>query len=124
MFDYLFLVSAIIFVVLDSFYLNLMKGYFQKQVEKIQGSALKINYLGAIICYIFLICGLYYFIIRPRRSIQDAFLFGLVVYAVFETTNMALFSKWSWLTVVIDTLWGGVLCALTAGITKKIGSLM
>ena len=120
MFDFKLLLSAIIFVTLDFFYLNLIKDFFGKQVQSVQGSPLKINYLGAIICYIFLIFGLNYFIIKPNRSIQDAFLFGLIIYSVFETTNLALFSKWSWITVIIDSLWGGILFALTTGIIKYI----
>lgn len=120
MFDFKLLLSAIIFVTIDYFYLNLIKDFFGKQVQSVQGSPLKINYLGAIICYIFLIFGLNYFIIKPNRSIQDAFLFGLIIYSVFETTNLALFSKWSWITVIIDSLWGGILFALTTGIIKYI----
>lgn len=120
MFDFKLLLSAIIFVTVDFFYLNLIKDFFGKQVQSVQGTPLKINYLGAVICYIFLIFGLNYFIIKPNRSIQDAFLFGLIIYSVFETTNLALFSKWSWLTVIIDSLWGGILFALTTGIIKYI----
>jgi uncharacterized membrane protein len=120
MFDFAFLISAIVFVILDYLYLGLMKGYFEKQIQLVQGSPLKINLLGAIICYIFLITGLNYFIIKPNRSIQDAFLLGLVIYAVYETTNLALFTKWSWLTVFMDSLWGGILFALTTFIVKKI----
>jgi uncharacterized membrane protein len=78
------------------------------------------NFLAAILCYIFLIIGLNYFIIRPRRSIQDAFLLGLVIYAVFETTNKTLFSNWSWITVIIDSLWGGILFAVTTYLVDKL----
>ena len=117
---FIFLLSAITFVVLDSIYLSLIKDYYSRQVQAVQGTPLKINFLGAIICYIFLIFGLNYFIIKDKRSIQDAFLFGLVIYGVFETTNQALFSKWSWMTVIIDSLWGGVLFALTTAIIRQI----
>jgi uncharacterized membrane protein len=120
MFDFTLLISAIVFVILDYFYLNLIKNYFENQVQLVQGSPLKLNYLGAILCYIFLIFGINYFIIKPKRSIQDAFLLGLIIYAVFETTNLALFSKWSWFTVLIDSLWGGVLFALTTYIVNII----
>ncbi len=120
MFDFTLLISAIVFVVLDYFYLNLTKNYFENQVQLVQGSPLKLNYLGAILCYIFLIFGINYFIIKPKRSIQDAFLLGLIIYAVFETTNLALFSKWSWFTVLIDSLWGGTLFALTTYIVNII----
>jgi uncharacterized membrane protein len=123
MFDFAFLLSAIIFVTLDYFYLGLMRGYFENQVKIIQGTPLKMNLLGAIICYIFLISGLNYFIIKPNKSIQDAFLLGLVIYGVFETTNLALFQKWSWLTVLLDTLWGGILFALTTFLVIKIKSM-
>jgi uncharacterized membrane protein len=123
MFDFAFLLSAIIFVTLDYFYLGLMRGYFENQVKIVQGSPLKINLLGAIICYIFLIAGLNYFIIKPNKSIQDAFLLGIVIYAVFETTNLALFQKWSWLTVFLDTLWGGVLFALTTYLVSKFKTM-
>jgi uncharacterized membrane protein len=123
MFDFTLLISAIVFVILDYFYLNLAKNYFENQVQLVQGSPLKLNYLGAILCYIFLIFGINYFIIKPKRSIQDAFLLGLVIYAVFETTNVALFSKWSWFTVLIDSLWGGTLFALTTYIVNIIRSI-
>jgi uncharacterized membrane protein len=118
MFNYLFLISAIVLVVIDSIYLNLIKNYFNKQIQAVQGSPLKLNILGALLCYIFLIFGLNYFIIKPKRSVQDAFLFGLIIYSVFETTNLAIFSNWSWTTVIIDSLWGGMLFALTTYIIQ------
>jgi uncharacterized membrane protein len=120
MFNFAFLVSAILFVTLDYFYLNSIKEYFDYQVQKVQGSPLKMNLLSAILCYIFLIVGLNYFIIKPRRSVQDAFLLGLVIYVVFETTNKALFTNWYWLTVLIDSLWGGILFATVTYICQQI----
>jgi uncharacterized membrane protein len=118
-FIYIF-VSSIVFIVIDSVYLNFVKDYFNNQVKLIQGSPIKINSYAMIICYIILIFGINYFIIIPNRSILDAFLLGLIIYGVYETTNMALFSKWSWTTVLIDTLWGGILFALTTTIVKMI----
>lgn len=117
------LLSAIVLIVIDSVYLNLMKGYFENQVKKVQGTSIKLNFVGAAICYIFLIVGLNYFIIKPHRSVQDAFLLGLVIYGVYETTNLALFSNWSVLTVLIDTLWGGLLFGITTAIIYKIKAM-
>ncbi len=107
------LVSAIIFTSIDFIYLNVMKGYFDNQVKSIQGSPIKMNYLGVALCYILLIIGINYFIIKPNKSVSDAFLLGIVIYGVYETTNYALFKNWSILTVIIDTLWGGLLFAST-----------
>jgi uncharacterized membrane protein len=120
MFDFRLLISAIVFVCLDFVYLNFFKDHFNKQVQDIQGSKININYLAALICYIFLIMGLNYFIIKPKRSISDAFLLGLVIYGTYETTNWAIFNKWSVKSVIIDTLWGGTLFASTAFIVRSL----
>ena len=114
------LISAILFVVLDSIYLNLIKDYFSKQINLVQKSPIKLDFLAILLCYIFLIFGINYFIIQPNRSIQDAFILGIIIYGVYELTNKALLTKWSWLTVIMDTLWGGILFALTTYIIKLI----
>lgn len=120
MFNFLMLLSAVIFITIDFMYLQSVKGYFQKQVQSVQGSAMQVNYLGAALCYVFLIAGINYFIIKPNRSVKDAFLLGLVIYGVYETTNYALFKNWSIVTVIIDTLWGGILFALTTYIVNML----
>jgi uncharacterized membrane protein len=117
------LLSAIVLITIDFIYLQSIKSYFQKQVQSVQGSAMQINYLGAAICYIFLIVGINYFIIKPNRSVKDAFLLGLVIYGVYETTNYALFKNWSIITVIIDTLWGGILFAITTYIVNMLRGL-
>ena len=120
MFNYWMLISAILFIFIDSVYLQLIRPYFEKQIQDVQGSAIKVNFLGVALCYIFLIIGINYFIIKPRKSVTDAFLLGIVIYGVYETTNYALFKKWSLLTVFMDTLWGGVLFALTTYIVNML----
>jgi uncharacterized membrane protein len=120
MFDFLLLVSAIVFISIDFIYLNVMKGYFDNQIRMVQGSPVKMNYLGAALCYIFLIAGINYFIIKPRKSVSDAFLLGIVIYGVYETTNLALLKNWSFLTVILDTLWGGLLFASTTYIVNLL----
>ena len=118
MFDFLMLVSAIIFITTDFVYLNVIKDYFNNQIKLVQGSEPKVNYLGVALCYIFLIAGINYFIIKPRKSVNDAFLLGIVIYGVYETTNYALLKNWSIITVIIDTLWGGLLFAFTTYIVN------
>ena len=115
-----YLLTAIIFVVLDGLYLNLIKDYFNKQIKAIQGSDIKVNIIAVGITYIFLIFGINYFIIKNNRSVKDAALLGLVIYAVYEFTNLSLFKNWSYFTAFIDTIWGAVLFGLTTGIVYKI----
>ena len=115
-----YLVSAIIFVVLDGIYLNLIKGFFNNQIKKIQGSDIKINMIATGITYVILIFGLNYFIIQRNRSVTDAALLGFVIYGTYEFTNMSLFKDWSMFTAIIDTTWGTILFALTTTIVYKL----
>lgn len=119
MFELVTLLSAIILILLDSFYIYILKHYLSQQIQSIQGSPMKINYVGILLCYLFLIVGINYFIIKPNKPIQDAFLLGLIIYGVYETTNYAIFNKWSFITVFIDTLWGGILFASTAYLVQQ-----
>ena len=114
------LASAIIFVFIDFIYLNLIKNYFSNQIKSVQLSQMKVNLFGAVLCYIFLVVGINYFIIKPKKSVSEAFLLGIIIYGVYETTNYALFKNWSILTVIIDTLWGGVLFASTTYLVNML----
>ena len=118
------LASAIIFVYIDFIYLNLIKDYFNNQIKSVQGSQMNVNIFGAVLCYIFLIFGINYFIIKPKKSVSEAFLLGIVIYGVYETTNYALLKNWSIFTVIIDTLWGGLLFAFTTYIVNMLRGIL
>lgn len=93
---------------------------FNKQITSIQGYEIKLNKQAAILCYFLLAFGLYYFIIKDKRQIYEAFLLGICIYGVYELTSKSLLDKWNWNTVMIDTLWGGILFSLTTFILYKI----
>ena len=117
---YEILLISIILVVIDSGYLYSMKNFFNNQIKLVQGSDIQMNIYAAILCYIALVYGLYYFIIKDKRPLIDAFIFGIVIYAVYELTTMALLKNWSWKTVVLDTLWGGILFTITTYLVYAI----
>ena len=106
-------------LLLDSIYLTIFSKFFNDVVMRVQGSKLKINLLGTFLCYIFLVFGLNYFIISKKKPLLDAFILGIVIYGVYETTTYALFEKWSPLSVILDTSWGGILFTLTTYLTYK-----
>jgi uncharacterized membrane protein len=113
-------ILAVIFTVTDAFYLTSMSGYFNAVVRRVQGSPIQMDFAATVLCYIFLVGGLYYFIIRERRTWQEAGLLGVVIYGVYETTTKALLKNWDWLTVLLDTTWGGILFALSTALTYQL----
>lgn len=116
------LTSAILLLSIDFIYLQWIQKMFLGQIQSVQGSGpVSFDFLAIVLCYIALIYGLNYFILSdPRKTFLDAFWLGIVVYAVYETTNKALLRSWKWSTVLIDTLWGGVLFALVTFIHRRI----
>jgi len=124
-------VLAIIVLALDAVFLYTISDMFSRQIMLVQGTAMKVNIPSAVICYVLIVLGLYYFVLRhiivPNASsaaaaIQNmrlrdgmiaAFFLGVFVYGVYETTTLALLRNWSPMTAVIDTTWGGALFALS-----------
>lgn len=75
---------------------------------------------AAAVVYILLPLGLVLFILPrlgsgPRaKSLLLGALFGLIVYGVYDLTNLALLSQWSFKVTVIDILWGMFLYAIVS----------
>lgn len=113
-------VSGIILILLDAVFLYFNRATFEIQIADVQRVIIQPKYLGFILCYILLICGLYFFILRTRRPVWEAILLGILIYGVYETTNYGTLKKWRLKTMVTDTLWGGALFGLTTNFTYGI----
>jgi uncharacterized membrane protein len=136
------LVLSVIILALDAVFLTLAKDIFARQVMLVQGTAMKVNILSAAVCYILIVVGLYYFVLRhiivpnatsAAASIQTmrigdgmkaAFFLGILVYGVYETTTLAILRNWSPMTALLDTTWGGTLFALSAYIFYKYKTMV
>lgn len=110
----------VVSLVLDYIYLGLTKTLTGALIQTIQGSPLRLDYLSAAIVYLLLCLQIYYFIFLQNQSIATAFLLGLTTYGIFEFTNKAIFKRWTYSMVGIDTLWGGILYALTTYFVRLI----
>jgi len=110
---------GIIILLLDFLYMQIIYKKFNNLIFNVQNSDIKLNITGAILCYSLIIFMLYHFIIKENKSILDAFILGFCTYGIYETTNLSLFNKWKISTTIIDTIWGGILYALTTYIIKN-----
>lgn len=75
----------------------------------------------AVLFYLLFPVGILYFASLPAlaaRSLATAAVrggaFGFFTYMTYELTNHATLRLWSWNLVIIDTLWGAVLTAVSA----------
>ena len=104
--------AAIIFLV-DLFWLFTGGIYARKMTERIQGSPLQMRYGSAVLVYIFLA-----YMLLQTTSAQQAFLYGVCIYGVYDFTNHALLDNYDWKFGIADTLWGGVLFVVARHLLK------
>ena len=116
--------TILILPIIDFIYLSLISSYFKQQIKEVQGTEMNFRLVPAILCYIALVAAIYIFVINTNETKENkifkAFILGLCIYAVYEMTNYALLDKWDVKTVIIDTLWGGILFALTTFLVTTI----
>ena len=110
----------VIMLLLDSVYLYSTKNLFGEMVAKIQRTAIQFRLEGAVIVYLLLGMGLYYFIVKPGRSVWEAALLGLVIYGTYDFTNYAILKNYDLIIAIMDTVWGATLFALTTYVLTRI----
>ena len=116
-----FILSALLLLAIDAVYLKFIGGpFYSLAIKKIQGSKMNVRLYSALIVYLFLITGLYYFIIEPNKTAIEGAFFGLVVYGVFDFTNHAILENYSLPLSIMDTIWGSILCGTTTYLVKKM----
>lgn len=130
MFLKLFFTALPIFIAFDISWVGfLAKDFYRDQIGSLMKS--NINWVAAILFYFIFILGLVLFVIQPALEKQSwthallfGSLFGLVTYATFDLTNLALLKNWPVLVTVVDLIWGMFLSALVAVLTYFIAAKM
>jgi len=108
---------------LDCSYIYINKAHFQDNVVNIQRVIMQVKPFPVISVYFLLVFVINYFIIQKNKNVKDAFILGLVIYAVYEFTNLALLKNWKVTTALVDTLWGGLLFGSTTFFVNKLTHL-
>jgi len=109
-----------VFFVIDLIWLGVVaKGFYQKNLKYILSP--NVNWTAAIIFYLVYIAGILIFAVLPaiaKDSLRHAAvwgaLFGFFTYATYDLTNLALLKDWPIIIVIVDILWGVVLCSAVA----------
>ncbi len=125
-FLYSWVILLILMIIIDFFWLSTMGPKFYK-THLNHLFAENINYLSAFLVYVFFTFGLSWLVIIPafnnNASIYNValsgFIFGLVVYSVYDLTNQATIKNWPALVTIVDALWGATLSCLISYIGYK-----
>ena len=116
----LYLLTVPVFFIIDLIWLGVVaKSFYQKNLKYILSP--NVNWTAAIIFYLIYIAGILIFAVLPalaKDSLRHAAvwgaLFGFFTYATYDLTNLALLKDWPIGIVIVDILWGVVLCSAVA----------
>ena len=112
--------TAVVFFAIDLVWLGVVAvGFYQKHL----GHLLRpdVVWPAALLFYAIYLVGVLVFAVLPGltagslgRAVMLGAFFGLVAYATFDLTSMALIKGFDWTVVAVDLVWGTVLTGSVA----------
>lgn len=114
-------IAAIVaIIVLDAIWLGLIAtpfyAYHMAEVGRLVDGKFDPNLAAALVVYILLALGIVVFVVPAtiKSTLRHAFargaLLGLVIYGVYDFTNMATLKSWPLVLALSDTIWGATVC--------------
>ncbi len=115
------LITILLLVVIDFIWIGIInQKTYKLAIEAVQKTKFEMRYFPGLIVYIAIALIINLWIIPFVKSNKDkknmfyhpfvnGFLLGFLTYAIFDCTNMAIFSEWSYYVSLLDSLWGGLL---------------
>lgn len=113
----LYALTTLAFFAIDLVWLGVVaSSFYQKHLGPILRP--DIVWGAAVAFYALYIAGILVFAVLPglnegslARAVSLGAFFGLVAYATFDLTGMALIREFNWTVVTVDLIWGTVLTA-------------
>ncbi|GAB0148520.1 MULTISPECIES: DUF2177 family protein [unclassified Marichromatium] len=114
----LYLLTFTVFMAIDLLWLGVIaRGFYRAQLAHLLADTTR--WPAAIAFYLIYVAGILVMAILPGveagsldRTLLLAAGFGFFTYITYELTNMATLPDWPLRLVLVDTLWGVVLCTL------------
>jgi uncharacterized membrane protein len=121
-----YVVAAVVFTLIDFGWLTVVaEDLYAEQLGALLADPP--NVPAAVAFYVIFIAGLVFFVVHPaveagswRRALLAGGFFGLVTYATWDLTNLAVIRGFPATLVPIDLAWGATLAALVSLTTYAI----
>lgn len=122
-FIFSFIISILLFMILDGSWITFNYNYYMTLNKKIQKEPFVIKPPAILIAYIILCLGVYLYLsfiinenIKKNKYLFTFLygcLFGLVIYGTYSFTSCAYYKNYTYYDGFIDTIWGMILFGLT-----------
>jgi uncharacterized membrane protein len=123
----LYLPALVVFLVLDALWLGVVaRGFYREQLGDLMRP--DVRWGAALLFYLLFIAAVLVFVVLPaleRGSLAYAIgmgaFFGLVAYATYDLTNLAVLRGFPAKVAVVDMAWGAAVTAATSGAAFLVG---
>ena len=113
--------AVVALLVLDLVWIRLfMLPAYERMVPQIQRAPLRVGARSAVAAYALMVVGQQVFVLTHGNA-QRAFLFGIVLYGVYDATCAAVFDRWDPVLALKDVLWGGTVYLASYGVATAVG---
>ncbi len=117
-----YLAAVVVFLVIDSLWLGVVAAdFYEEQLGAFMTGPVVVP--AAVAFYLLYIVGVVVFAIVPaletgggKAALLRGALFGLIAYATFDLTNLAILPGWPLPVALVDMVWGAVLTGSTAAL--------
>jgi uncharacterized membrane protein len=112
-----FLATLVIFLGIDFLWLGLIaKNFYDKHLGALERT---ISWPAIVLVYLLISLGIVLLVLpkvggNVKLALLWGAIYGLIVYGVYDLTNLATLKNWSFTMVVIDMLWGMFICGFTS----------
>jgi uncharacterized membrane protein len=81
----------------------------------VTNGSIELNLVAGVLAWILIVIGCYVFAVRPssdwKQAAKKGALVGLVIYGVYDLTNLAFINNYSLTFTIVDIAWGTILCS-------------
>ena len=135
-----YILILVLFLVIDlPVILWLNKDMYSNMFNKINGNAVGSAtnmIIGGITAYMLLALAIYYFVVMPAvetskdnnfdyyNIILKGCIMGLIIYGIYDGTNLATINNFGMKEAIIDMIWGTFLSGLISVLAVKISTLL
>jgi len=123
-------ICFILFVVIDYIWLSLFAtSFYREQLADVVGIDYIVKAFPVLMSYVLLSAGFVVLVYpntfdSPQLAFFYGFVYGVVVYGVYNLTNFALISHWSLSLVFFDMGWGAFLCGIVGLISVSVSNYL
>jgi uncharacterized membrane protein len=122
----LYAVALPTFLAIDLLWLGVLaRPFYKAEIGHLMRA--DVNWLAAFAFYLVFVAGIVVFAVWPAiekeslsRALRLGAFLGLVTYAAYDLTSLAVMKGFSLKITLVDLAWGTVLCASVAAITYTI----